>query len=667
MSYYIIPEPYKMEQLEGNFYFSYDTEVVLDSLCTEKEYAYAKLLVETVKENTGITMPIRKGVATGVNEICLHVIPEDEEMPENVKVLLGMAKGDTTWVVPDAETEKYWKIRTESYELEISEGCIDISARYSTGMLYGIQTLRQLVTQLCMVLPCLKIEDKPQLANRGFYHDATRGRIQTVESYKKLVDKLSYYKINQLQLYVEHSYLFRDFSEVWRDDTPLTAEDIMEIDGYCKIYGIELIPSLASFGHLDKVLKTKSFAHLCELEGSDKERFRFYDRMAHHTINMSDPASWDFIEKMLLEFIPLFTSRQFNLCGDETFDLGKGRSKAMADEIGTQRMYVNFVKKICGCLTAQGLRPMFWGDIIVGSPELLHELPESIVCLTWGYGEQEGDYSAKTMDSVGAVQYLCPGVHGWRHIMNRLPSAYANVTVMCEYAKKFNALGLLNTDWGDYGHIAHQDFSIPGMIYGAAGSWSQELLSEDEINRRISRVEFGDETETVVSILVELSMQEGVAWEYLAQYMEYLTGKTMPSKEAQVKFYGNMHVVEPAAKNVKIAELFGKLAQVSVNLNATGKRVLPEYFLHAKGQMIFNSVAGTIGALVLGVEVLEVEETKLPYPAMKAVMEPKTLASMLEKWFYEYKLLWRVTCRESEIHRIQNVIFWLADFLRDVQ
>ena len=109
------------------------------------------------------------------------------------------------------------------------------------------------------------------------------------------------------------------------------------------------------------------------------------------------------------------------------------------------------------CILAQG----------VGSPELLHELPKSIVCLTWGYGEEERDYSAKTMDSVGAVQYLCPGVHGWRHIMNKLPSAYANVTVMCEYAKKFNALGLLNTDWGDYGHIAHQDFSIPGMIYGA--------------------------------------------------------------------------------------------------------------------------------------------------------------------------------------------------------
>ncbi len=667
MNYYVIPEPYKMEELEGKFYFDYNTEIVLDSLCSEKEYGYAKLLAETVKKNTGIVMPIRKGEGAGTNEVYLHILPEDEEMPENVKVLLGLAKGDKNWVVPDAETEKYWKIRTESYTLEISKERIEISARYANGILYGIQTLRQLVDQLAMVLPCLKVEDRPQLANRGFYHDATRGRIQTTESYKKLADKLSYYKINQLQLYVEHSYLFRDFSEVWRDDTPLTAEDIMELDGYCKAIGIELIPSVASFGHLDKVLKTKSFAHLCELENSDKDRFSFIDRMAHHTINMSDPESWEFIEKMLLEFIPLFSSRQFNLCGDETFDLGKGRSKAMAEEIGTHRMYVNFVKKICECLTSQGLRPMFWGDIIVGSPELLHELPESIVCLTWGYGEQESDYSAKTMDSVGAVQYLCPGVHGWRHIMNRLPSAYANVSRMCDYAKKYNALGLLNTDWGDFGHVAHQDFSIPGMIYGAAGSWSEELLPEDEMNRRISKVEFGDATESVVDIFAELGLQEGVAWEYLAQYMEYLTGDRIPPKESQIRFYGNMHVNKPAEKNVKIAEILAKLAEVSVNLNSTGKNVVPTYFLHAKGQMIFNSVAGTIGALVLGLEVEEAEEKELVYTAMKAVVEPKKLAVILEKWFYEYKKLWRVTCRESELYRIQNVIFWLADFLRDVQ
>ena len=260
MNYAIIPEPYKMEEQEGKFYFNYDTEVVLDSGCTGREFFYAKLFVETVCEKTGFKLRIRKGMPTGRNEVCFKLLSPTEKMPENVRILLEQDRDSCCWKCPDAQTEKEWRIRTESYRLEITPEQVVISAEYSKGILYAIQTLRQLVDQCKFVLPCLEIEDKPALANRGFYHDATRGRVRRLEEYKKLADKLSYYKQNQLQLYVEHSYLFRDLTEVWRDDTPLTAEEIMELDDYCKNIGIELVPSMATFGHLDKLLKTKRFA-----------------------------------------------------------------------------------------------------------------------------------------------------------------------------------------------------------------------------------------------------------------------------------------------------------------------------------------------------------------------------------------------------------------------
>ena len=81
----------------------------------------------------------------------------------------------------------------------------------------------------------------------------------SLDSLKKLVDKMAFYKQNQFQLYIEHIYLFRDLTEVFRDDTPLTAEEILELDKYCYERGIELVPSLATFGHLCKLLKTKSY------------------------------------------------------------------------------------------------------------------------------------------------------------------------------------------------------------------------------------------------------------------------------------------------------------------------------------------------------------------------------------------------------------------------
>jgi len=669
MKYYIIPEPARMTEQEGTFYLNFDTEIVLDKNCTEKEAGYAKLLAETVKDVTGLTLQIRKGAPAGKNEIYIKRLPETEKMPEHVRALLEQEKRDAHWICPDAETEKAWRIRTESYRLLVTPMQVQIEAEYAKGLLYGVHTLRQLVSQCVMCLPCVEIEDRPKLANRGFYHDATRGRVRKLEEYKRLAETLSYYKQNQLQLYVEHSYLFRNLSEVWRDDTPLTAEEILELDRYCKNFGVELVPSLATFGHLDKLLKTKQFAPLCELEGSDSERFTLRGRMDHHTINPADDASFQLIRSLLEEFIPLFSSRQFNLCGDETFDLGKGRSKALAEEIGLQKMYVDFVKKICGVITENGCRPMFWGDVIKESPELLKELPESVICLTWGYSEEEKEDSAKAMDGVGAVQYLCPGVHGWRHLMNCLPSAYANISKMCEYANRYHALGLLNTDWGDYGHVSHPKFSIPGMIYGAQGAWSGVLPSEDEMNRRISRMEFGDSTEQIVSLLSELSLQEGAGWGLLVDYMEKMTEEGGCSEKEQaglIRFF--IPSGSPAEKNERLEQLLEEISVTAGNVSERARKRLPAYFLHAKGQMLFNILFDIIisrnSEMNAGQGTMELMETMYH---REREPELKQLAAALERWIYDYKNLWREDSRESELYRVQEVIFWYADLLRTMK
>lgn len=55
----------------------------------------------------------------------------------------------------------------------------------------------------------------------------------TLATLKELADRASFYKINQLQLNIEHTFAFKGLSEVWRGADPLTAEEIMELDEYC--------------------------------------------------------------------------------------------------------------------------------------------------------------------------------------------------------------------------------------------------------------------------------------------------------------------------------------------------------------------------------------------------------------------------------------------------
>lgn len=74
---------------------------------------------------------------------------------------------------------------------------------------------------------------------------------------------------------------------------------------------------------------------------------------------------------------------------------------------------------------------------------------------------------------------------------------------MCGYARKYHAEGVLNTDWGDCGHINQPDFSLPGMIYGAVFSWGDDTDSFEELNEQISRLAYGDRSGKFVSYMAK--------------------------------------------------------------------------------------------------------------------------------------------------------------------
>ena len=432
----LLPYPQKMEIQEGKTHLSYDSCIVLGA---GAQMETARLLKEEIKACTGFEAEITKTRTCRAQDVFLELNQNGKE---------------------------------QQYQLTVSKEGIRVAGGDQRGLLYGVQTLRQLLRQSGAALPCLEIEDYPKIPERGFYHDVTRGRIPTLDYLKKLASRMAFYKLNQLQLYVEHSFLFEGMSEVWRDSTPLTAEEILELDEYCRKLGIELVPSVSCFGHLYHLLRTQQFAHLSEMENTRATEFSFIDRMLHHTLDVENPQGMQLVKNMLSEYMELFSSKKFNICADETFDLGKGKNLARAEREGVTGMYMDFVKELCEFVIEKGRVPMFWGDIICGFPEEIKKLPKETICLNWGYAPDQREEETRKLDEAGATQYLCSGAQGWNNWINPLFNGYENIRRMAGYAVKYNAPGFLNTDWGDFGHINQPDFSIPAMIFGAAFSWN---------------------------------------------------------------------------------------------------------------------------------------------------------------------------------------------------
>ncbi len=218
----------------------------------------------------------------------------------------------------------------------------------------------------------------------------------------QLIDDLGHLKINEFQIYIENTFEFRRHPQMYDDTTPFTAEEILLLDAACRARHIDFVPSLTSLGHFEKILKRPTFRHLAEADPDELKKAGIKTWCDDPwTLCVTDPAAKQFLKEMYDEFVPNFSSPQFNICCDESWDLGKGRSKELADKIGVGQMYVDWVN-YCNTLSkSHGKRIQMWGDIILNHPELISQLPADATLLEWGY-ESHHAFDEHCADICGA-------------------------------------------------------------------------------------------------------------------------------------------------------------------------------------------------------------------------------------------------------------------------
>lgn len=389
----------------------------------------------------------------------------------------------------------------EGYVLTIAKSGVTISFREHGGLRAATATLRQLLREYGRKLPCVEIRDWPDFARRGVMLDISRGRVPKLETLLDLAEKLSDFKINELQLYTEHTFAYKKYKSVWQSWGALTGEEIRKLDARCRELGIDLVPNQNSFGHLRYFLEDPRLKKLGELaEPYEAETKDFFRRPT--TLAPNHPGTLPFLRGLYDELLPNFSSNFFNIGGDETCDLGRGQSKTICQAKGKGRVYLDFVKKLHREVTARDKTMMFWGDIILNHPELIRELPENIIALNWGY-EANHPFAKEAAQFAKAKVpfYVCPGTSTWQSIIGKHGNAFANLRVAAKTGRKFGAIGYLITDWGDGGHPQPLAVSWPLFAAGAALAWNSKALDETKLASALSRDVYEDSGETTAAAL----------------------------------------------------------------------------------------------------------------------------------------------------------------------
>jgi hexosaminidase len=382
----------------------------------------------------------------------------------------------------------------EGYALTISKNGVEISFRETGGLRAASATLRQLLREYGRRLPCLRIRDWPDFPRRGVMLDISRGRVPKLETLLDLAEKLADFKINELQLYTEHTFAYKKYKSVWQSWGAFTAKEIQILDARCRELGIDLVPNQNSFGHLRYFLEDPRLKHLGELSKPYEDVSKEFVRRPT-TLAPNHPGTLPFLRGLYDELLPNFSSQFFNIGGDETWDLGKGQSQKLCETKGKGRVYLDFLKKIHREASARDKKILFWGDIILKYPKLIRELPKNAVALNWGY-EAGHPFERKAAQFAKAKIpfYVCPGTSTWQTLVGKHDNAFANLRAAANAGKEHRAIGFLNTDWGDGGHPQPLAVSWPLFAAGAALAWNSNALDERSLLAVLSRDVFEDST-----------------------------------------------------------------------------------------------------------------------------------------------------------------------------
>ena len=374
------------------------------------------------------------------------------------------------------------KIIKQAYKIKVNQHQIIVYYNDEEGKLNAILTLVQMLKQEKQLTTCY-IYDKPNFEVRSVMIDISRNKVPTLKTLKEIVDQLSLVKINDLQLYIEgRSFYFESYPEYYENaDDFLTGKDVLELTKYAKERGVSLTPNGNCFGHMAYWLNQKELNHLAFMpEGFEwgENGLRGYAA----TIDPRKEGAQQLVYNLfddLLKYYP--DTKYFTIGGDEPFELLFPKKYEH-----TKELYGSHISDIVKYVNNKGIIPCMWGDVVKEYPELLEEIKD-VVFLEWGYDAGHfNDKKCAFYKDHNKPFMVCCGTSGWLTFTGRMDNMMKNYQEAAHYGKKYNALGMMITDWNDGGSMSQLVTLMFCYIYGAVYAWNDNDVNRKEVNEYLN-------------------------------------------------------------------------------------------------------------------------------------------------------------------------------------
>ena len=361
-AFHIIPKPVSLIEGEGLFQLNDNTKLIALARNSETQ----KLLVyikETIGTATGLSLNIDFNNAHK-NAILLQLDPQINH--------------------------------SEGYHLKIESDLIKISAKSMQGLFYGVQTIRQIITNSKekWVLPAIEINDYPRFEYRGMHLDVAR-HFFDVETVKEYIDQIAYHKMNRFHWHLTEDQGWRieikkypKLTEVgaFRNSTLIghaseqpkrfnqekyggfyTQEEVRDIVAYANTRYVTIVPEIEMPGHSQAAIA--SYPEL----GCTGEQLEVWNQWGvSENVYCPYEETFTFLEGVLDEVIDLFPGEYIHIGGDECpktqwkesrYCQNLIKQEGLKDEHELQSYFIQRMEKY---INTKGRKIIGWDEILEG-------------------------------------------------------------------------------------------------------------------------------------------------------------------------------------------------------------------------------------------------------------------------------------------------------------
>lgn len=376
----------------------------------------------------------------------------------------------------------------ETYLLDSGKAGVHIVARRPRGLLYGVQTLLQLLgknTAGKLEIPGVRIVDYPQLAFRGL-HICIFPNTE-LASVRQAILVAARFKYNAVILEPWASFRSPKHPETAYENT-YTAAQIKELIDLGRALHLEMIPMLNSWGHASG-MRARSSEHVV------LDRFPQFRPLYEEdgwSFCLTNPAIYTQLFNRYEELLELFGHPRFFHIGlDEAWGhIGLMESNACR---GTdlRATLTAHLQKLHRYFADRKVQLIVWHDMFIqrDHPQLgrlspansvppfnshlvLEQLPKDIVIDTWNYDQTREWPVPKYFQDRGYPVLVSP----WK--------SRKNVVSLMNTAKKLNLMGVLETTWDSL------DVTLPTVGEVGISAWTEpgfrlETIPFEELLRPI--------------------------------------------------------------------------------------------------------------------------------------------------------------------------------------